>query len=75
MADLQEHSVKNVFVDNSVQNLNAAQEAGISTVLFNRDDEVYSGDIMNNFHELDSLLKNVFLNYKYKLFKKNKTEI
>ncbi|MCI8356742.1 MAG: hypothetical protein HFI51_01145 [Lachnospiraceae bacterium] len=75
MADLQEHSVKNVFVDNSVQNLNAAQEAGISTVLFNRDDEVYSGDIMNNFHELDSLLKNVFLNYKYQLFKKNKTEI
>lgn len=46
-----------IFVDNSVQNLNAAQEAGINTVLFNRDNEVYSGDIANNFHELDSLLK------------------
>lgn len=47
-----------IFVDNSVQNLNAAQEAGINTVLFNRDNEAYSGDIVNNFHELDSLLKN-----------------
>lgn len=49
-----------VFVDNSVQNLNVAQEAGIHTVLFNRDNEVYSGDIVNNFHELDSLLKKFY---------------
>ena len=48
-----------VFVDNSVQNLNAAQEAGINAVLFNRDNEVYSGDIVNNVHELSSLLKNM----------------
>lgn len=48
-----------VFVANSVQNLNAAQEAGINAVLFNRDKEVYSGDIVNNFHELNSLLKNM----------------
>ena len=48
-----------VFVDNSVQNLNAAQKAGINTVLFNRDNEVYSGNVVNNFHELDSLLKNL----------------
>ncbi len=47
-----------VFVDNSVQNLNVAQQTGINTVLFNRDNETYSGDIVNNFHELDSLLKN-----------------
>lgn len=47
-----------IFVDNSVQNLNMAQSAGISTVLFNRDDEVYSGNIVNSFQELDSLLKN-----------------
>lgn len=46
-----------IFVDNSVQNLIAAQEAGINTILFNRDHEVYSGEIANNFHELDSLLK------------------
>ncbi len=48
-----------VFVDNSVQNLNAAQQTGINTVLFNRDNEAYSGDMVNNFHELDSLLKNI----------------
>lgn len=47
-----------IFVDNSVQNLNAAQNAGISTVLFNRDNEVYFGHIVNSFQELDSLLKN-----------------
>ena len=46
-----------IFVDNSVQNLNAAQEAGINTVLYNRDNEAYPGDIVKNFHELDSLLK------------------
>lgn len=45
-----------IFVDNSVQNLNAAQRAGIHTVLFNRDNEIYSGNIVNNFQELDSLL-------------------
>ncbi len=48
-----------VFVDNSVQNLNAEQQTGINTVLFNRDNEAYSGDIVNNFHELDSSLKNI----------------
>lgn len=48
-----------IFVDNSVRNLNAAQEAGINTVLFNRDNEAYPGDIVNNFRELDSLLKSM----------------
>lgn len=46
-----------IFVDNSVKNLNAAQESGIQTVLFNRDNEAYSGDTVNNFGELDSFLK------------------
>lgn len=45
-----------IFVDNSVQNLNAAQSAGIHTVLFNRDNAVYSGNIVNDFQELDHLL-------------------
>ncbi len=36
---------------------NAAQEAEINTVLFNRDNEVYCGDIVYNFHQLDSFLK------------------
>ena len=48
-----------IFVDNSVQNLNAAQKAGINTVLFNRDNEIYSNNIVNNFRELDSFLKNI----------------
>lgn len=45
-----------IFVDNSVQNLNAAQKIGINTVLFNRDHEIYSGNIVNNFKELDEFL-------------------
>ncbi len=45
-----------ILVDNSVQNLNAAQNAGIKTVLFNRDHESYSGNVVNNFQELDSIL-------------------
>lgn len=46
-----------ILVDNSVQNLNAAQNAGINTVLFNRDHEAYAGNVVNNFQELDSILK------------------
>ncbi len=46
-----------IFVDNSVQNLNAAQAVGINTVLFNRDREPYSGNIVNTFQELDRFLK------------------
>ncbi|MDE6234034.1 MAG: HAD-IA family hydrolase [Lachnospiraceae bacterium] len=46
-----------IFVDNNVQNLTAAQNTGIDTVLFNRDNETYSGNIVNNFQELDCFLK------------------
>lgn len=46
-----------ILVDNSIQNLNAAQNAGINTVLFNRDHETYSGNVVNNFQELDCFLK------------------
>lgn len=46
-----------IFVDNSVQNLNAAQAAGINVVLFNRDKEPYWGNIVNTFEELDRFLK------------------
>ena len=45
-----------IFIDNSVENLNAAQAAGMNTVLFNRDQEAYFGDIVNNFRELDAFL-------------------
>lgn len=45
-----------IFVDNSVQNLYAAQGTGMHGVLFNRDHAVYSGTIVNSFQELDSFL-------------------
>lgn len=50
---------KCIFIDNSVRNLDAAQEIGINTVLFNRDHETYSGNIVNNFRELDHFLKGI----------------
>ena len=49
-----------IFVDNSIKNLNEAQKAGINTVLFNRDNETYSGNIVNSFQELDSFLKTFY---------------
>ena len=47
-----------IFVDSSIKNLNAAQSIGIDTVLFDRDHEVYSGNIVNSFAELEQILKN-----------------
>ena len=52
-----------IFVDNTVINLNAAQALGINTVLFNRDQEAYSGNIVNSFRELDDLLNNSSLGF------------
>lgn len=46
-----------IFVDNSVRNLNAAQDIGMDTVLFNRDHEIYSGNIVNDFRELEHFLE------------------
>ena len=45
-----------VFIDNSVNNLNAAAELGIRPVLFNRDGVEYEGITVNNFTELGDLL-------------------
>lgn len=44
------------FVDNSVQNLEVAGELGISPILFNRDNEEYTGTIINSFEELANIL-------------------
>lgn len=44
------------FVDNSVKNLNVAEELGIRPVLFNRDNEQYSVVTVNSFRELAELL-------------------
>ncbi len=46
-----------ILVDNSVQNLKAAQKAGMETILFQRDNDAYSGNIVNNFQELEYFLK------------------
>ncbi len=45
-----------LFVDNSVENLRAAEDFGITPILFNRDDEDYDGTIVNSFAELAALL-------------------
>ncbi len=44
------------FTDNSVKNLNAAEVLGITPILFNRDNEEYSGIIVNSFEELSDVL-------------------
>lgn len=46
-----------IFVDNSVKNLEVANELGICSILFNRDNEEYSGTIVNSFDELAEILK------------------
>lgn len=53
-----------IFIDNRVKNLNAAQEIGINTILFNRDNEEYSGNIVNSFSELDDILGNMHIKVK-----------
>lgn len=45
------------FIDNSVQNLKVAKELGISPILFNRDNEEYTGVIINSFEELDNFMQ------------------
>jgi putative hydrolase of the HAD superfamily len=44
------------FVDNSVKNLLVAAEMGIEPILFNRDQEEYTGTIVNSFAELAEVL-------------------
>ena len=48
-----------IFVDNSVKNLRVAEEMGMQTILFNRDGEAYDGNVVNNFMELNEMLKNL----------------
>jgi len=46
-----------IFVDNSVKNLEVAENLGITSVLFNRDGEEYTGRIVNSFEELAEMLE------------------
>ena len=45
-----------IFVDNSVKNLDVAEELGIVPILFNRDSVSYAGETVNNFYELSERL-------------------
>lgn len=45
-----------IFVDNSAKNLVAAEEVGMSPILFNRDNEHYDGAEVFNFKELYNLI-------------------
>ncbi len=45
-----------IFIDNSVENLRAANEIGIQTILFNRDNEEYNGVTVYSFEELSNIL-------------------
>ena len=48
-----------LFIDNSVKNLEVAEELGIRSILFNRDNEEYGGTIVNSFAELAEVLGEV----------------
>ena len=41
-----------IFIDNSVANLKIAEEVGMYTILFNRDNEEYTGKVVYSFEEL-----------------------
>ena len=45
-------AVECIFIDNSVANLKTAQKVGMDTILFNRDNEEYSGATVYSFEEL-----------------------
>ena len=45
-----------MFIDNSVNNLVAAEEVGISPILFNRDNKHYYGMVVDDFNQLYNLI-------------------
>lgn len=46
-----------LFIDNSVENLRAAEELGIVPILFNRDGVEYDGITVNTFKELAEIIE------------------
>ncbi len=54
---IKKHASECYFIDNSVKNLEVAQEVGISPILFNRDKEQYAGTIVNSFEELADIIE------------------
>ena len=57
LAEISRSGQECYFVDNSVKNLDVAEGFGISPILFNRDDEEYTGVIVNSFEELAKILE------------------
>lgn len=45
-----------IFIDNNINNLDAAAKLGIVPILFDRDKVLYKGLIINSFEELEELL-------------------
>ncbi len=62
---LQRNAEDCVFVDNSVKNLRVAEELGIKTILFNRDGEEYDGNVVNDFMELNEVIKSFHIEKKH----------
>lgn len=48
-----------IYIDNSVKNLLVAEELGIGTILFNRDNETYHGKTVYSFEGLDGLINKI----------------
>ena len=45
-----------LFIDDNINNIVSAQNVGITSILFNRYDEQYSGEQVHSFNELDQAL-------------------
>jgi len=45
-----------IFIDNSPENLRAAEKIGMDTILFNRDNEAYDGKVVYSFGELAGMV-------------------
>ena len=48
-----------IFVDDNPDNIYAAQDLGIRSILFNRYNEQYSGEQVHSFEELDQILQDL----------------
>lgn len=59
--DIRRPASECIFIDNSVKNLITAENLGMKTILFNRDNEDYDGEKVNSFDEFDILIERNYL--------------